>query len=139
VIACLGSWTALDLFRRVRAHTGHRRTRWLLAAAAAMGLSIWAMHFIAMLGFDPGTEVRYDIEEGPTLILEHAACASHGSSGGPCGQALQQGFTTKYKHAAPAYPRPHAVFVPAHRNVQEAGPVHLDTLRDFEPLAVGPT
>ncbi|MBB4004055.1 MHYT domain-containing protein [Aurantimonas endophytica] len=25
-----------------------------------MGLSIWSMHFVAMLGFDPGSAVRYD-------------------------------------------------------------------------------
>jgi PAS domain S-box-containing protein len=62
VIACLGSWTALDLFRRVRAHVRIWRGAWLLAAAVAMGLSIWAMHFIAMLGFDPGAEVRYDVK-----------------------------------------------------------------------------
>lgn len=61
IIACLGSWTALDLFRRVRAHVGTWRGAWLLAASIAMGLSIWAMHFIAMLGFNPGAETRYDI------------------------------------------------------------------------------
>lgn len=61
VIACLGSWTALDLFRRVHAHVGTWRGAWLLASAVAMGLSIWAMHFIAMLGFSPGAEVRYDV------------------------------------------------------------------------------
>ncbi len=61
LIACLGSWTALDLFRRVHAHTGYRRGTWLVAASAAMGLSIWAMHFVAMLGFNPGTDVRYDV------------------------------------------------------------------------------
>jgi signal transduction histidine kinase/ActR/RegA family two-component response regulator len=27
-----------------------------------MGLSIWAMHFVAMLGFSPGIEIRYDIK-----------------------------------------------------------------------------
>lgn len=27
----------------------------------AMGLSIWSMHFIAMLGFSPGSEVRYEV------------------------------------------------------------------------------
>ncbi|HKE96143.1 MAG TPA: MHYT domain-containing protein [Povalibacter sp.] len=32
-----------------------------MAAAVAMGVSIWAMHFIAMLGFNPGAEVRYDV------------------------------------------------------------------------------
>jgi NO-binding membrane sensor protein with MHYT domain/nitrogen-specific signal transduction histidine kinase len=62
VIACVGSWTALDLFRRVHAHTGTWRGAWLCAAAVAMGLSIWAMHFVAMLGFNPGVEVRYDIQ-----------------------------------------------------------------------------
>src|SRR5689334_6826947 len=61
LIACLGSWTALDLSRRVRAHAGRVSMGWLAAAAAAMGLSIWAMHFIAMLGFSPGVEVRYHI------------------------------------------------------------------------------
>ncbi|MEE2950196.1 MAG: MHYT domain-containing protein [Pseudomonadota bacterium] len=30
-----------------------------------MGLSIWSMHFVAMLGFDPGSAVRYD----PQLTL----------------------------------------------------------------------
>jgi PAS domain S-box-containing protein len=62
VVACVGSWTALDLFRRVHAHSGTWRGSWLAAAAVAMGLSIWAMHFVAMLGFNPGVEVRYDIQ-----------------------------------------------------------------------------
>ena len=61
LIACLGSWTALDLFRRVHVHTGLWRGAWLTAAAVAMGLSIWAMHFVAMLGFNPGGDVRYDV------------------------------------------------------------------------------
>ncbi|HEY7638588.1 MAG TPA: MHYT domain-containing protein [Steroidobacteraceae bacterium] len=58
--AWLGAWTALDVFRRVSAHVGMWRLAWLAATAAAMGLSIWSMHFIAMLGFNPGAEVRYD-------------------------------------------------------------------------------
>lgn len=58
--AWLGAWTALDVFRRVRAHVGVWRLAWLAATAVAMGLSIWSMHFIAMLGFNPGAEVRYD-------------------------------------------------------------------------------
>jgi PAS domain S-box-containing protein len=60
--AWLGAWTTLDLFSRVRAHAGGWRAAWLSATAVAMGLSIWSMHFIAMLGFNPGSEVRYDIE-----------------------------------------------------------------------------
>jgi PAS domain S-box-containing protein len=64
--AWLGAWTALDVFRRVRAHVGVWRLAWLAATAVAMGLSIWSMHFIAMLGFNPGAEVRYDA--GRTLL-----------------------------------------------------------------------
>jgi NO-binding membrane sensor protein with MHYT domain/CheY-like chemotaxis protein len=64
--AWLGAWTALDIFRRVRAHVGSLRLAWLAATAVAMGLSIWSMHFIAMLGFNPGAEVRYDV--GRTIL-----------------------------------------------------------------------
>jgi len=64
--AWLGAWTALDVFRRVRAHVGSLRLAWLAATAVAMGLSIWSMHFIAMLGFNPGAEVRYDV--GRTIL-----------------------------------------------------------------------
>ena len=61
VVAVFGSWTALDLFRRVRGHGGGERQVWLLIAAVAMGSSIWSMHFIAMLGFDPGSPVSFDL------------------------------------------------------------------------------
>ncbi len=61
VTAWFGSWTALDLFRRVRAHGGAWRLAWIAAAGVALGLSIWSMHFIAMLGFNPGSEVRYEV------------------------------------------------------------------------------
>jgi PAS domain S-box-containing protein len=58
-VAVLGSWTALDLASRVQAHIGRARLVWTSTAAIAMGLSIWSMHFIAMLGFDPGSPVAY--------------------------------------------------------------------------------
>jgi len=61
LVAVLGSWTALDLFRRVRTHVGRAQRIWLTTAAVAMGSSIWSMHFIAMLGYDPGSPVRYDL------------------------------------------------------------------------------
>lgn len=59
-VAVLAGWTALDLFQRIRGREGRDQTPWLAAAAVAMGGGIWAMHFIAMLGFDPGAPVRYD-------------------------------------------------------------------------------
>jgi PAS domain S-box-containing protein len=71
LVAVFGSWTALDLFRRVRSHIGPARLVWLGTAAVALGVSIWSMHFIAMLGFDPGAPVSYD----PTLTLLSLALA----------------------------------------------------------------
>jgi PAS domain S-box-containing protein len=65
LLAVFGAWTALDLFRRARMHIAAARQAWLATAAVAMGLSIWAMHFVAMLGFDPGSAVAYD----PLLTL----------------------------------------------------------------------
>ncbi|KQT83795.1 hypothetical protein ASG48_10320 [Aurantimonas sp. Leaf443] len=59
-VAVLGSWTALDLLRRVAGNFGRARLGWLAAASLVMGLSIWSMHFVAMLGFDPGSAVAYD-------------------------------------------------------------------------------
>lgn len=66
LVAVFGSWTALDLASRVQAHIGRSRLVWISTAAIAMGLSIWSMHFIAMLGFDPGSPVAY--APGLTLL-----------------------------------------------------------------------
>jgi NO-binding membrane sensor protein with MHYT domain len=72
----MGAWTALDLFNRVRSHLGAARLRWLTIAALVLGASIWSMHFIAMLGFDPGSPVSYDV--GLTLASFLLATAGTG-------------------------------------------------------------
>ena len=89
VVAVLGSWTALDLFRRVRSHIGRTQSTWLAGAALAMGASIWSMHFIAMLGFDPGSPVSYDL---PLTFLSLALAV-----GATCGA-----FFAAAKEGAPA-------------------------------------
>ncbi|MFN3669925.1 MAG: MHYT domain-containing protein [Brevundimonas sp.] len=61
LLAVFGSWAALDLFRRARSHDGTVQMQWVLLSAVAMGVSIWSMHFVAMLGFDPGSPVSYDL------------------------------------------------------------------------------
>ncbi|RZJ39115.1 MAG: histidine kinase, partial [Brevundimonas sp.] len=55
VVAVFCGWTALNLFDRVRAHSRTTGRVWLAAAALTMGGGVWSMHFIAMLGFDPGS------------------------------------------------------------------------------------
>ncbi len=76
-VAVLAGWTALDLFQRIRGREGRDQTPWLAAAAVAMGGGIWAMHFIAMLGFDPGAPVRYD----PALTVLSFLLAVLGTAG----------------------------------------------------------
>jgi PAS domain S-box-containing protein len=66
VVAVFGSWTALDLFRRATANAAADRLWWLAAAAVGQGLSIWSMHFVAMLGWNPGVPVLY--APGLTLV-----------------------------------------------------------------------
>lgn len=62
IVAILGAYTTLDLFRRVRVAVSLARAWWLMATAGAMGLSIWSMHFVAMLAYQPGIPVLYDVE-----------------------------------------------------------------------------
>ncbi|HTL87912.1 MAG TPA: MHYT domain-containing protein [Leptolyngbya sp.] len=60
VIAILAAYSALDLAGRVVATQGRGRFGWLVGGAIAMGIGIWAMHFIGMLAFCTPLPVRYD-------------------------------------------------------------------------------
>jgi NO-binding membrane sensor protein with MHYT domain/signal transduction histidine kinase len=76
LIAVLGSWTALDMLRRVQANAGAARRWWLAGAASATGASIWSMHFVAMLAYELGLQVRYDVGlTTASLVLAVAATA----------------------------------------------------------------
>ncbi len=66
LIAILASYAALDLAGRTRAARGARRWMWLTGGATAMGLGIWAMHYIGMLAFHLPVPVLYDV---PTVIV----------------------------------------------------------------------
>jgi NO-binding membrane sensor protein with MHYT domain len=72
LLAFFGSLLGLLCTQRARsARSRHRRTRWLVIAAFAIGgAAIWLMHFTAMLGFDvPDSPVRYDL---PLTLLSMA-------------------------------------------------------------------
>lgn len=61
VIAIIASSAALELGIRIPKVKGSARYIWLSCGAFAMGLGIWAMHFIAMLAFHLSTPVTYDV------------------------------------------------------------------------------
>ena len=61
--SCLGCLLGLSAMARARSTTGGVRARWLgLGAVSIGGAGIWAMHFIAMLGFTiTGGEVTFNV------------------------------------------------------------------------------
>jgi PAS domain S-box-containing protein len=65
-VACLASYTALDLGGRIRGSRRWAQLAWLATAATAMGGGIWSMHFIGMLAFVLPMSVTYDF--GLTLL-----------------------------------------------------------------------
>ena len=61
IVCFLASLAAISLFGRAKALSGRARVVWLIAAGAATGCGIWATHFIAMLAYEPGISIAYDI------------------------------------------------------------------------------
>jgi NO-binding membrane sensor protein with MHYT domain len=51
LLAMGASYAALDLAGRVTATRRWTRWFWLVGGVAAMGMGIWAMHYIGMLAF----------------------------------------------------------------------------------------
>jgi NO-binding membrane sensor protein with MHYT domain len=63
VMSCVGAFLGLRCVTLARAYDGMARARWLSLAAVSIGATgIWAMHFIAMLGFTiPGQQILYNV------------------------------------------------------------------------------
>src|SRR5450631_2109490 len=73
VICFLSSLVAINLFHHARATSQSARTSWIIAAGVAAGSGIWATHFIAMLAYDPGIGIAYDL--GLTVLSLVAAAS----------------------------------------------------------------
>jgi NO-binding membrane sensor protein with MHYT domain len=61
--SCLGAFLGLRCVTRARAYGGARKASWLILAAVSVGATgIWAMHFIAMLGYTiDGQQITYNV------------------------------------------------------------------------------
>ncbi|NRQ13763.1 bifunctional diguanylate cyclase/phosphodiesterase [Ensifer sesbaniae] len=62
LICFLSSYGAVTLLQRARGSSGKARTIWAVAAGIASGFGIWATHFIAMLAYDPGVVLGYQMD-----------------------------------------------------------------------------
>jgi diguanylate cyclase (GGDEF)-like protein len=73
IICWLASAAAISLFHRAAASQGLSRAVWIGLDAIIGGSGIWATHFVAMLAYQPGTAVGYDI---PVTLLSLALVIS---------------------------------------------------------------
>ena len=60
-ICALGCLTVATLVGRADRSAALAARRWLGAAAAVFGASVWSLHFVAMLAFMPGLEMAYEV------------------------------------------------------------------------------
>jgi NO-binding membrane sensor protein with MHYT domain len=79
-MSCVGSFLGLRCVTLARAYDGIARARWLGLAAVSIGATgIWAMHFIAMLGFTiPGQQILYNVPMTIASMLVAAAVVGVG-------------------------------------------------------------
>jgi methyl-accepting chemotaxis protein len=73
LVCFTASLCAIGLLRRSRRSLGRLRAIWVVIAGCAAGFGIWATHFIAMLAYDPGIAISYNI--GLTVLSLLAAMA----------------------------------------------------------------
>jgi diguanylate cyclase (GGDEF)-like protein len=65
LICVTGSLATVQLFSRVRASRGYRRSGWVVLGAVGAGTMVWATHFVAMMAFRTTAPVILD----PILTL----------------------------------------------------------------------
>ena len=75
IICFMASLVAVNLYRGARATTNGARIARIVTAGLATGSGIWATHFIAMLAYDPGIGIAYNVTL-TTLSLVMAAAVT---------------------------------------------------------------
>lgn len=59
LIATTSAYIAIELAGRVKTATDRSKHRWLIAGGSVLGLGIWSMHFVAMLGHGTLKDATY--------------------------------------------------------------------------------
>src|ERR1044072_8840596 len=72
------SLAAVCLFGRARSTAGPVPAGWIAGAGGAAGCGIWATHFIAMLAYEPGIPVGYDVALTTLSLLAAVALTTTG-------------------------------------------------------------
>jgi len=67
-ICAMGCLSVVNLMARAKESPRLQVPVWLAAAALAFGLSVWSTHFLAMLAFNAGMPIAYNLTETVTSI-----------------------------------------------------------------------
>lgn len=59
-VAIFASYTALNMAGRVAGSARSNARIWLMGGGFALGVGIWAMHFVGMLAMDHAMNMRFD-------------------------------------------------------------------------------
>ena len=79
IVALVGSYVALDFSEQATmAEEETGRFRWLFGGGVALGMTIWAMHFTAMLAFETGAPITWDF----VIVFVSMMVAIAGSTAG---------------------------------------------------------
>src|ERR1700704_951982 len=73
LVCLLASTVTISLLHRAFVARGNARLTWIAIAGGAAGCGTWTTHFIAMLAYEPGVAVGYDVTL--TLLSLLLACA----------------------------------------------------------------
>ncbi|MFP3714634.1 putative bifunctional diguanylate cyclase/phosphodiesterase [Puerhibacterium sp. TATVAM-FAB25] len=85
-LLCLaGAWATSRFFRRMTEDGATQRYGWLFLTALASGVTIWATHFVAMLGFDVGVPVALETPLTAASLLVAVAGSAVGFLTGATG------------------------------------------------------
>lgn len=60
-ICLFSSYTSMSLLQRARQAEDGAKKHWTVLTAIAAGAGVWATHFVAMIAYDPGMPVAYDV------------------------------------------------------------------------------
>jgi PAS domain S-box-containing protein len=61
LICLFAAYTTVALLQRARESSDRARRHWTVLTALAAGCGVWATHFVAMIAYDPGLPVAYDV------------------------------------------------------------------------------
>ncbi len=74
ILCFLANLATASFIGRAKETEGGTWFAWIVVGAAAGGFGIWATHFVAMLAYDPGLTLSFDL--APTLVSLALACLS---------------------------------------------------------------